>query len=388
MERRWVPVLLGNLLWASILPAQDTASIRPEIIGLYLSDLRSINPDIRQKTLDRLKNSPPHLDAVLNRLDHDLKVAIKACTDARVAEKKVQNMGQVRSAWETHKAQKEKVGSRFPTPQTKPDFLNLVERHEAYFQALCQAWIQVPSEEKRAKDLLTLVQSIRQAAGRPAMEKGTVEEVLNGTPDSSLAQFMAQQDRYWRLVRQVYLWNRQHTPFASEANRAAIEAHNGYRLIHGLEPAELEEKLLACATGHTQEMQKMKYWSHTSPVAENKTWDKRIRNAGYSGSPCSENLATGSMSFASESGGWFSFRMWLWDPHHNPIVNPGMNQLGVCLLGSMASASYGSTKKRCSADLDPAGIPLEALRPRYPDYKNIFGPSPAGDNRGEKRKGR
>ena len=164
----------------------------------------------------------------------------------------------------------------------------------------------------------------------------------------------------WTRIKQVYFFNRT-AGFAEDWHRAHVDFHNGYRLVHNLKPSELHAKLIDAQQKHHEEMLRLKYWDHSSPVEENKSWDKRIRNAGYEGSPGSENLAMGSGIGPSAGASRQSIVMWFWDPHHYPLVNPSFNQIGPGAVAGMQGCSYGSSKLWQSAGLPVDEIDLSVL---------------------------
>lgn len=85
------------------------------------------------------------------------------------------------------------------------------------------------------------------------------------------------------------------------------ELLNARRFVIGMRPLLLGEKLSAACAQHSEEMVKLKYFAHESPVLENKTpWD-RVKNAGFAGSGGGECIyAGGSSARDAHTGWWYS----------------------------------------------------------------------------------
>jgi len=70
-------------------------------------------------------------------------------------------------------------------------------------------------------------------------------------------------------------------------------------------PLTMDANLRAAARGHSQDMATQNFFSHTS--LDGRTFDTRIRNAGYSGAfPLGENIAGGQTTAASVVDGWMA----------------------------------------------------------------------------------
>ena len=85
----------------------------------------------------------------------------------------------------------------------------------------------------------------------------------------------------------------------------------------------MNSKLRTAARGHSQDMAANNYFSHTS--LDGRTFDQRIRNAGYTGSgPLGENIAAGQTSPSSVVSGWMG------SPGHcRNIMDPAFRAIGV-----------------------------------------------------------
>ena len=95
------------------------------------------------------------------------------------------------------------------------------------------------------------------------------------------------------------------------------------RAVLGLRPLKLEEKLSNSATGHSGDMARMGFFSHTSPVPGKKSFSDRARKAGFSGGPSGECIAAGQGSFSSAYESWFYS-----DGHRHIMLTKGPSVLG------------------------------------------------------------
>lgn len=78
-----------------------------------------------------------------------------------------------------------------------------------------------------------------------------------------------------------------------ESERALLDLVARYRLRLGRAPLRWDEKLETAARQHTEEMAKLDYFSHVSPVAKYSTLTKRMELVGFKSAWIGENLARG-----------------------------------------------------------------------------------------------
>ncbi len=102
---------------------------------------------------------------------------------------------------------------------------------------------------------------------------------------------------------------------------------NSRRAVLGLPPFLLSERLSDAGFHHSEEMVKLKYFAHESPVTENKTpWD-RVKNAKFEGGGVGECIyAGGATAQASHTGWWYS-------DGHRLILYGGGNAQGIARFG-------------------------------------------------------
>lgn len=115
---------------------------------------------------------------------------------------------------------------------------------------------------------------------------------------------------------------------------------NGRRVAVGIRPLLLAERLSEAAADHSDEMIKLGYFAHESPVEKNKTpWD-RARNAQFEGDAAGENIFAGSEAPGSAFGGW-----WGSDGHRIIMFGDGINATGVGRRSGHWTMMTGSFKK-------------------------------------------
>lgn len=103
---------------------------------------------------------------------------------------------------------------------------------------------------------------------------------------------------------------------------------NQRRYVLGMPVLRLDERLSQCAKNHSDEMQRLKYFAHESPVPENKTpWD-RAKNAKFEGQCTGENIFMGSASPDSAFHAW-----WESDGHRFIMFQKDANTLGLGVVG-------------------------------------------------------
>lgn len=121
----------------------------------------------------------------------------------------------------------------------------------------------------------------------------------------------------------------------AKAGRWATGAMTGFaailnreRLILGLGPLLLDEKLCEAAEGHSADMARLGFFAHESPVPGKKSpWD-RARKAGFTGNASGENIFMGSTEPQSAYNAWFAS-----DGHRFIMLASGPNTLGVGISG-------------------------------------------------------
>lgn len=118
-----------------------------------------------------------------------------------------------------------------------------------------------------------------------------------------------------------------------------IRLTNAYRMLMGEPALGIECKLVDAAAGHSTEMRKLGYFSHSSPTPGHGTPFARAEQAGFDGQAVGENIAMGYPSPQAVHRGW------LRSPgHHRNILVPGWNCMGVARAGEYWTQVFGTTR--------------------------------------------
>ena len=94
--------------------------------------------------------------------------------------------------------------------------------------------------------------------------------------------------------------------WATPAMKGFAALLNRERAVVGLNPWRLEEKLCAATRGHCEDMARLGFFSHESPVTGKKSFSDRARLAGFSGNAFGENIFMGSPAFGAAYEAWFT----------------------------------------------------------------------------------
>lgn len=112
---------------------------------------------------------------------------------------------------------------------------------------------------------------------------------------------------------------------------------NYERVVVGLRPLFVEEKLSSAAEGHSSDMASKDFFAHESPVPNKKTpWD-RAKLAGFDGQASGENIFMGSANYQVAYNGWFGS-----DDHRFCMFSDGPNCMGVGITGIHWTMMIGS----------------------------------------------
>lgn len=117
--------------------------------------------------------------------------------------------------------------------------------------------------------------------------------------------------------------------WASSSQKDFAHILNEERGVMGLGPLYLEEKLSAASSDHSQDMKKLGFFAHESPVEGKKTPGQRAKLAGFAGRWTGENIFMGSGSPSAAYDAWFYS-----DGHRFIMFAQGPNQLGIGPIGA------------------------------------------------------
>ncbi len=118
-----------------------------------------------------------------------------------------------------------------------------------------------------------------------------------------------------------------------EEARAILEL-NITRSLLGLSALAIDLRLCEAARSHSQDMQRLKFFSHESPVPRKKTVGDRALLAGTTAS--AENISTGASSGKAAHEGWFH------SPGHHKNQMGNAVRIGVGRSGSYYTEIFGS----------------------------------------------
>ena len=116
--------------------------------------------------------------------------------------------------------------------------------------------------------------------------------------------------------------------------RRGIREVNEWRLLLGLNALIIDSKLCDASRGHSEDMERHKFFAHESPLAGKKTpWD-RAANEGTKAS--GENIYMGSTLPAAANNGWF------YSPgHHKNMFKRSHKQIGLGRYGRYWTQMFG-----------------------------------------------
>ena len=114
---------------------------------------------------------------------------------------------------------------------------------------------------------------------------------------------------------------------------------NRERAIMGLRPLRLEEHLATAARGHSEDMVRLNFFDHTSPVPGKSSPAERARLAGFTGPGTGENIYFATKAtFDSAYQAWFGS-----DGHRFNMFGGEWNVAGVGVIGTHWTLMPGQT---------------------------------------------
>lgn len=114
---------------------------------------------------------------------------------------------------------------------------------------------------------------------------------------------------------------------------------NSERTSRGLGPLVDNAQLASAAQAHADDMVARRYFSHTS--MDGRTFDQRIRGAGYAGSVMAENIAWGGGSLGTPRqtvSGWMNS-----GGHRANILNVALRDSGIGVAQGTPQGGSGGT---------------------------------------------
>jgi len=160
-------------------------------------------------------------------------------------------------------------------------------------------------------------------------EAQTFEEYLQGEEELA-AQMAMPMDRATRAVLGT------NARLASRIDREearAILACNLTRTLLGLQPLSIDLRLCAAGRDHSEDMERLKFFDHESPVAGKKRFSDRAQNFGTTAS--GENIFMGVADGARANSGWFH------SPGHHKNMLSSHRRIGVGRSGVYFTQMFG-----------------------------------------------
>lgn len=134
--------------------------------------------------------------------------------------------------------------------------------------------------------------------------------------------------------RRIVAYDQKVASSLSAPERDIVELTNDYRIMFGHRALAVNPKLLAAARGHAQEMGKMGYFSHFSPIPEHRTPFDRMKLAGY-GAGVGENIANYPTAPSAQDG-------WLHSSgHHRNLLSPSHREFACGNDGRIWVENFG-----------------------------------------------
>lgn len=123
-----------------------------------------------------------------------------------------------------------------------------------------------------------------------------------------------------------------------KAEEQILKLVNLERKKAGLQQLSFDTSLRSAARQHSQEMQKLNYFSHTSPVTEVRNPSDRVYRTGVSDFIVGENIAVHSLDAGPEAVAAQLMEQWMNSPGHRAnILRPEFTHLGIGVISSKDS---------------------------------------------------
>lgn len=124
---------------------------------------------------------------------------------------------------------------------------------------------------------------------------------------------------------------------AADPEREQVRITNEYRIMFGHRRAlRINDNLVKSARGHSEDMGRLGFFDHFSPVPGKRTPSDRTRLAGYVGSGVGENIHMGSGSPQGAHDGWRHS-----SGHHRNMLDPSWVELGTGQSGRYWTQNFG-----------------------------------------------
>jgi uncharacterized protein YkwD len=329
-------------------------TVKPTVItAVHHAERAAANDLIRSNVIFRTFVKDFHSDSALKRRekawsdwDKAREVAIKTIFDlkiypdenhGRVGQKIVdEKVDAVRAVWQFLDPQVQRDLSRFlaTTEAEAGRAIKLLDEARGRQQA-CVAWLEGKGEKVDAQDAGSPIEEclLRYRAGdidgalAMASKLSPYEkELLKRLRDQRVLD-------YNDAFKKTPTIKQGKNPDGLEIEQVAIT--NEYRIMMGRAAIEIDTRLVEASRGHSEEMTRLGYFEHTSPVGANKTpWD-RMKNAGYEGAG-GENISLGSEAPKATHIAWYNS-----SGHHRNILGEQWSAMGAGRNGRHWTQDFG-----------------------------------------------
>ncbi len=137
----------------------------------------------------------------------------------------------------------------------------------------------------------------------------------------------------------VLAYNKTVESVAKKLERRQVAVTNAYRLMMGRNALVLHDLLVRTARGHSDEMNKLGYFSHFSPTEERRTPNMRAKLEGYKATALSENIHRGSGTPEGAHDSWIHS-----SGHHRNILQKFWTEMGTGQVGKFWTQNFGRSR--------------------------------------------
>ena len=131
--------------------------------------------------------------------------------------------------------------------------------------------------------------------------------------------------------------NREVESVATDPERRQVEITNEYRIMFGHRHAvRINDQLTLAARGHSEDMSRIGFFAHESPVEGKRHPQDRVRAAGYPLWGCSENIHMGSGEPLGAHKSWIGS-----SGHHRNILSKDWREMGTGRSGVYWTQNFG-----------------------------------------------
>jgi uncharacterized protein YkwD len=124
---------------------------------------------------------------------------------------------------------------------------------------------------------------------------------------------------------------------ATDDEREQVKITNEYRIMFGHRRAvRVHDQLVEAARGHSEDMARLGFFAHFSPVPGKRSPSDRVTLAGYPLMGCSENIHAGSGSPRGAHNSWIHS-----SGHHRNILMPSWVEMGTGRSGRYWTQNFG-----------------------------------------------